>query len=45
MCAALEGAGNACELFKVDGAGHGMVFWRDPAYKQHMLNWLGTTLR
>lgn len=45
MCAALEGSGNTCELFPVNGGGHGMVFWNQPAYKQHMLNWLGTTLR
>lgn len=48
MCAALRAAGAACELFRVDGAGHGMVFWSRPemnAYKQYMVNWLRANLR
>jgi dipeptidyl aminopeptidase/acylaminoacyl peptidase len=48
MCASLQAAGADCELFRVDGAGHGMVFWNRPdmnAYKQHMVNWLRANLR
>jgi len=49
MCSALESAGAACELFRVEGAGHGMQWWNGrpgmTAYKQHMIDWLGATLR
>lgn len=48
MCAALQAAGAACELFPVQGAGHGMLFWNRPgmnAYQQHMVAWLRANLR
>jgi dipeptidyl aminopeptidase/acylaminoacyl peptidase len=49
MCAALQASGAACELYRVDGAGHGIQWWNGrpdlTAYKQHMMRWLSDTLR
>ena len=44
LCAAMHKTGSACELYKVDGAGHGLRWWesanRLTAYKQRMAGWL-----
>ena len=47
MCAAFAASGAACELYRVDGAGHGMQWWNasQNAYKQRMMTWLSETLR
>jgi acetyl esterase/lipase len=48
MCETMRAAGNRCELFTVEGAGHGVGGWeKDPAfqgYKQKMVEWLKQTL-
>ena len=48
MCAAMRGAGAACEIFTVAGAPHGIGAWeKDPAfqsYKRKMIEWLHATL-
>jgi len=41
MCDRMRQAGDSCELYTVDGAGHGMGSWeKTPAYKQKVVNWL-----
>jgi acetyl esterase len=44
LCAAMHKTGSACELYAVDGAGHGLRWWesanRMTGYKQHMVGWL-----
>jgi alpha-L-fucosidase 2 len=48
MCAKLRAAGNACELYSVNGP-HGMDRWEmDPTlqgYKQKLVDWLRATLK
>ena len=48
MCAKMKQAGSSCEIYAVDGAGHGMVGWeRNPAwqgYKQKVPEWLHQTM-
>ena len=49
MCEKMKRAGNLCELFTVQDAGHGVGGWeKNPAfqtYKVKMIDWLRTTLR
>jgi len=47
MCAALVASGAVCDLYRVDGAGHGMQWWNasQNAYKPRMMTWLSETLR
>jgi alpha-L-fucosidase 2 len=49
MCDKMRAAGNRCELFTVEGAGHGIGGWeKNPAfqaYKQKMVDWLKQALR
>ena len=49
MCEKMRDAGASCELFTVEGAGHGVENWeRTPefhAYKGKMVDWLQRTLR
>ena len=48
MCDAMKKAGVACELITVEGGGHGMGGWRDPAmqhWKPEMIAWLKKTLK
>jgi len=49
MCAALQKAGNQCEVFTVEGAPHGVGPWEKvpehQAYKKKMVEWLKQTLR
>jgi acetyl esterase/lipase len=49
MCDKMRAAGNRCELFPVEGAGHGVGGWeKTPAfqsYKQKMVDWLKQALR
>lgn len=44
MCARMRQAGASCELFPVEGAGHGIRWWdaspRFDAYKRKMVDWL-----
>lgn len=48
MCAKMKQSGSACEIYAVEGAGHGMGTWeRNPAwqgYKQKVPQWLQQTL-
>jgi alpha-L-fucosidase 2 len=48
MCDKLKGAGNACEVFTVENAPHGMTGWEKTPeftrYKAKMIDWLNTTL-
>ena len=48
MCAALQASGDSCELYPVNGAGHGMNFWEaQPAmmgYKAIMMAWVKARL-
>ncbi len=49
MCAAMREAGASCELFLVEGAGHGMANWekepRFQTYKEKMARWLREAVR
>jgi len=49
MCDAMRAAGSSCELYPVDGGGHGLRWWESvpgqTAYKQVMVRWLDTKLR
>ncbi|MGD1090726.1 MAG: alpha/beta hydrolase [Bryobacteraceae bacterium] len=44
LCAAMHKSGSACELYPVEGAGHGLRWWesanRMTAYKKRMVDWL-----
>jgi acetyl esterase len=43
FCGALRDAGASCELYRVDGAGHGIGNWqaqRLTDYQPHMIHWL-----
>ena len=45
MCARMRKAGASCEIFPVEGAGHGIRWWESypefsTAYKQKMVDWL-----
>ena len=48
MCEKMKAAGDRCELFTVEGGGHGMGGWEKvPAmreYKVKMIDWLKATL-
>ena len=47
MCAAMHRVGASCELITIEGGGHGMSGWRDPAmqhWKPEMIAWLTKTL-
>jgi alpha-L-fucosidase 2 len=48
FCDAIKKAGSRCDLVTVEGGGHGMSGWKDPA-QQHwsadMIAWLRKTLR
>jgi acetyl esterase len=48
MCEKMKQAGNRCEIYAVEGAGHGMVGWeKNPAwqgYKQKIPAWLRQTM-
>ena len=42
----LKRAGDSCELYTVENAGHGMMGWeKTPEYKQKVIDWLGQELR
>jgi hypothetical protein len=43
MCTRLKSLGNSCEVFPVQGAGHGMRRWQSTAYQQEIVRWLLTT--
>ncbi len=49
MCSAMRLAGAVCEVFTVEGAGHGVGSWeQEPAfqlYKKKMVEWLSETMR
>lgn len=46
MCERLKQAGDSCERYIVEGAGHGMMGWeKTPAYKQKVVDWLQQTLK
>jgi acetyl esterase len=49
MCDALRMAGSVCEIYPVEGAGHGLRFWESEpdltAYKRYMTSWLDRKLR
>jgi len=43
MCSAVQAAGGQCELYTVQGGGHGVRWWESShltAYKQVMVHWL-----
>jgi acetyl esterase len=47
FCNAIKAAGSNCEIVTVDGGGHGMSNWREPAmqhWKPDMIAWLEKTL-
>jgi alpha-L-fucosidase 2 len=48
MCDAMHNAGASCQVITIDGGGHGMSGWRDPAmqhWKSEMMVWLKQTLK
>ena len=48
MCCKIRQSGASCELYPVDGAGHGICWWESvhpTAYKQHMIAWLDKQLQ
>jgi alpha-L-fucosidase 2 len=40
MCARMKAVGASCQVFPVEGAGHGMRRWDSSAYKREMIRWL-----
>jgi alpha-L-fucosidase 2 len=44
MCAKMKALGNRCEVYAVEGAGHGMRRWKSDAYQKKMLAWLASNL-
>ncbi len=50
MCNSLRRSGAACDLYPVDGAGHGIRWWESShpgeakAYQNEMVRWLGAHL-
>jgi dipeptidyl aminopeptidase/acylaminoacyl peptidase len=43
MCNKMREVGGVCELYPVQGGGHGLRWWESEhltAYKQHMIRWL-----
>jgi acetyl esterase len=48
MCEKMKAAGNLCEVFTIDGGGHGMGGWEGSPdrrkYKVKMIEWLKATL-
>jgi acetyl esterase/lipase len=45
LCAAMQEAKEPCDVYTVEGAGHGIRRWRDPAYQQRLTEWLAAELR
>lgn len=50
MCARTQKVGSTCEVFPVEGAGHGVRWWESSpsistAYKRRMVDWLDARLR
>jgi len=48
MCGKILEAGASCELYPVQGAGHGLRWWESlnlTAYKQYMIEWLDERLQ
>lgn len=44
FCTKAKAAGAACQLYSVAGAGHGIRWWDNTAYKREMVNWLKAEL-
>ena len=44
MCARMKALGNTCEVYPVEGAGHGMRYWHSTAYQQEIIRWLNSRL-
>ncbi|MBV9301850.1 MAG: alpha/beta hydrolase [Acidobacteriaceae bacterium] len=49
MCARMREAGASCELYPVEGGGHGIRWWESfpklaAGYKEKLVTWLGRTL-
>ena len=47
FCAAIKAAGSNCEIITIEGGGHGMSTWKDPAmqhWKPEMIAWLQKTM-
>lgn len=44
MCTKMKALGNRCEVYAVEGAGHGMRRWKSDAYQKVMLRWLANNL-
>jgi acetyl esterase len=44
MCRRMTALGNTCEVYPVEGAGHGMRRWRSTAYQEEIVRWLGSRL-
>ena len=40
MCTRMNALGNACQVYPVEGAGHGMRYWQSTAYQQEIVRWL-----
>jgi len=40
MCDRMTAAGASCELYPVQGAGHGIRWWQSQAYKHEIVRWL-----
>lgn len=40
MCRRMKALGNSCEVYPVEGAGHGMRYWHSSAYQQEIVRWL-----
>jgi len=48
MCGAMRKVGAACEIVTIEGGGHGMSGWKDPAmqhWNAEMIAWLKKTLK
>ena len=44
MCSRMKTLGNRCEVYPVEGGGHGMRRWKSDAYQKEIVRWLRSYL-
>jgi acetyl esterase len=44
MCTRMKDLGNSCEVYPVEGAGHGMRRWQSSGYQLEIIRWLSARL-
>jgi acetyl esterase len=44
MCTKMKALGNSCQVYQVEGAGHGMRRWKSDTYQKKIQSWLASNL-